>query len=188
MDAQSPTGTVGDPLANSSPVRFAWLRTTPTGGSCEAGHYVGKFDGTYNAAFGLGLPVAATDSTDLATGKVLPGLEFTLNKKPGSEILAISGGKIRGTANGLFPFQIDLLGNLDCSTGKFTGTMDGYYEFPLTVKNPFLGTVTADYNKITHQFINGTWTLHEPQADGGLPPIGPPPGGSGHWNADLTKP
>ncbi len=189
VDAQKPMGATSDPPGNSSPVRFDWYRAPVSGGSCEAGHYVGKFTGNYYTAISLlgALPVSSTDSAATLGGPILPGLEFTLNKKPGSEILAISGGKIRGTANGLYPFEIDLLGNLDCSTGKFTGTMDGWYSVA-GIKTPFLGTVTADYNKITHQFINGKWTLHEPQPDGGFPPIGMPPGGSGDWNANLTKP
>ncbi|HEX7476386.1 MAG TPA: hypothetical protein VF331_01130, partial [Polyangiales bacterium] len=162
------------------------------GGSCEAGHYVGAFTGKYYApaALNTATDVASVDTAAVLGGPVLPGLEFTLNSSK-SEIFAITGGKIRGTANGLFPFDIDLTGNLDCSTGKFTGTMNGHYTV-VGINYPFLGTITADYNKITHQFINGTWTLHEPLADGGLPPIVVPgitmaPGGSGSWNADWKK-
>jgi hypothetical protein len=186
--AQVNGGAISDPAGNSSAARFDWKRTTPTGGSCEAGHYVGAFTGTYNPGGLLSLtplPVASVDNP--VTGA--PGLELWLNKRPGSEIFDASGGKVKGNANALYPFEIDLTGSLDCTAGKFTGQLDGWYDASSGLgiaKSYFAGPVTADYDKITHQFVNGTWTVLEKQPDGGLPQL-VAPGGNGTWNATWKK-
>jgi hypothetical protein len=167
-------GVIADPPGNSSATRFAWKRTPFDIGICKAGHYVGTFMGFYGspAAFGAPVPVAATDGADGT-----PGLEFTLEKMPGSgEIFAIKGGKMRGTADGLFPFTADLTGTLDCETKKYVGTIENGVYTVFGTDYHFVGTMTADYDKIQNEFINGIWHCTEP------PNTTVPPGGDGQWN------
>jgi hypothetical protein len=173
-------GVLNDPPGNSSANRFAWKQTPFELGSCKAGHYVGTFEGFYGSPviFGAPFPVVATDSADGS-----PGLEFTLEKMPGSgEIFAIKGGKMRGTASGIAAFTADLTGTLDCATKKYVGTIENG-EYEVGVGGPrykFVGTMTADYDKIQHKFIAGKWKCTEP------PSTTIPPGGDGSWTTTFT--
>jgi hypothetical protein len=173
-DGGTPSAITNDPAGNSSATRFAWKRTPFDLGSCKAGHYVGKFDGFYGSPviFGAPFPVVATDGADGS-----PGLEFTLNKTPGSgEIFAINGGKMRGTASGIAAFTADLNGTLDCATKKYVGTIENGTYTVGTMDYHFVGTMTADYDKLQNAFINGVWHCTEP------PSMTIPPGGDGHWD------
>ena len=171
-------GIVSDPLGNSSANRFAWKRTPFDIGSCKAGHYVGTFQGFYGSPviFGAPFPVVATDGADGS-----PGLEFWLEKVPGSgEIFAIKGGKMRGAASGVATFTADLTGMLDCATKKYVGTIDNGNYIVLgnaMASYNFIGTMTADYDKIQNEFITGLWRCTEP------PSTTIPPGGDGQWSA-----
>lgn len=168
----------GDPAGNKSPSRFNWERTPFELGTCKAGHYVGYFEGWYGspAAFTAPVPVWSVPGAD-----GLPGLEFWLEKIPGSgELFAINGGKIRGTADGLFPFTIDLTGTLDCKTKKFVGKLEnGEYDV-FGTKYQFEGNATADYDKLQNKFITGLWDAKEPTS-----PF-PTAGGSGKWDAEWS--
>jgi hypothetical protein len=174
-------GVINDPPGNDSAHRFHWKQTPFELGSCKAGHYVGTFMGFYAspAAFTAPVPVVSAPGADGA-----PGLEFTLTKVPGAgEIFSIDGGKMRGTANGFFPFTADLRGTLDCSTKKYVGTIEnGEYDV-FGTKYQFIGTMTADYDKIQNKFIAGKWTCTEPSAP---PPFDATAGGSGDWESTWT--
>ncbi len=178
--------TGADPAANSSANRFDWQRTPLALGSCKAGHYVGYFDGFYGspAVFTLPVPVVAVDTVAADGGATQPGLEFWLTKVPGSgELFAINGGKMRGTADGLYPFDADLKGTLDCGTKKYNGTIEnGVYDDGSGTKYQFIGVMTSDYDKIQNKFINGQWKCTEPTS------IFPTAGGSGMWNATWKGP
>ena len=173
--APPPQGTLNDPPGNSSANRFVWKRTPFDIGSCKAGHYVGTFMGFYGSPIIFGAPFPVT-ATDTPAG---PGLEFTLEKIPGSgELFAIKGGKMRGNATGVADFTADLTGTLDCATKKYVGTIDNGEYVVLgnaMAKYNFVGTMTADYDKIQHSFINGLWKCTEP------PSTTIPPGGDGQW-------
>lgn len=99
-------------------------------GDCKPGRYEGEFFGMYNSAFSpFPIPVWAFN----VSGK--PGLAFTLNAsgevaQAGDEFggeLEISDGYVKGTADGLFPFEGKLTGKLNCKTKEFTATLDGGY-------------------------------------------------------------
>lgn len=194
----------------------ATLLVTPTagavsGGSCQPGHYVGSFDGTYNsAAWGNGsaaLSIAAVPSL----GR--PGLEFWLERSttgecpPGSEFCAdftVKGGKIRGFANpfsdgdqssnpteDLFAlairFEIDFGGELDCARGQFRGLLqNGCYDVA-TILFRFEGTAPASYDPATSSFTNGQWTVKEMPMAGVLFPPDANIGGMGAWQASLAN-
>lgn len=163
----------GEPLANKNAnVMWTWTETAPSGG-CKPGHYEGNFDGWYSSSLMVAgfLPVFALDAT-------MPGLEFNLDQGAGGgEILTVSGGKMRGTANGLFPFEFDIVGELDCSTLKFNANLiNGFYNaFGIIV--PMEGPITADYDPVTASMVMGIWTVTEPTM---------PYGGSGNWSAQFT--
>lgn len=154
-------------------------------GVCKAGRYEGDFSGIYTSGFtfiGVPIPVFALDPTGA------PGLAFTLNKKEqaaGQEfnIYTISDGYVKGTADGLFPFEGALTGELDCATKTFTGTLKGGYCVTLCAgvnEAAFEGPVVGYYDSEGFQFTGGTWDLTE--TDGNSGAFGAY-GGMGEWNA-----
>lgn len=191
VDMQPPV----DPLAGNarSDIMFDWTRTEPDDLACEPGHYEGSFAGLYYSRLNwpIPFPVVGVDLPDA------PGLQFDMMPaEPGETTLQVNG-KFDGLADGLFPFQGDFIGELDCPTGKFVGKMTNanYAIGPrdlIVVENPiwftFEGPVSADYDKITHTFVNGLWDAVEPEF-GGIPAVSLPRdplrdgvGGSGVWS------
>lgn len=174
VDAGMAAALLEDPAGNSSTARFDWARTVPDG-TCVAGHYVGTFDGKYNSPVIFNLPVDVMQSPDSLT----PGMEFTLVRGQG-EIFEVKEGKLKGVAaTGLLRvnFEADITGMLDCSTRKFTGRLEnGFYDIA-TVHYLFEGPISADYDKQTHSFVNGLWSVKEP-ADTTMVA-----GGGGTWTA-----
>ena len=185
--------------------------TTGGGGSCQPGHYVGSFDGTYNsAAWGNGsapLSIAAVPSM----GR--PGLEFWLERStvgecpPGAEFCAdftVKGGKIRGFADPFsdgdesgddgedifalaIRFEIDFGGELDCTRGQFRGLLqNGCYDVA-TILFRFEGTAPANYDPATSSFTNGQWSVKEMPMAGVLFPPDSNIGGMGAWEASLAN-
>lgn len=168
-----------------------------TGGGCKAGHYVGQLDGLYisPAAVGwtpTGVPISTNpDNIDAALLNMLfppadgvgPGFEFWLEA---SEEVApcggdqefcfdfkVEGGAAKGVANGLFPFSMELNGDLDCNQGHFEGLIEnGMYEVA-GIPFFFEGTITASYAADKAEFFDGEWVVTEP-AD-------PTAGGEGTW-------
>lgn len=184
-----------DPLAGNarSDITFDWTRTEPDQLACEPGHYEGSFAGLYYSRINWPVPFPVT-GVDLPDA---PGLQFDMMPaEPGETVLKVNG-KFDGLADGVFPFRGDFVGDLDCKTGKFVGMMKNadYSIGPrdlLVVENPiwfsFEGPVSADYDKITHTFVNGVWDAVEP-AFGGIPAVTLPRdplrdgvGGSGVWS------
>jgi hypothetical protein len=184
-----------DPLAGNarSDIVFDWTRTEPDDLACEAGHYEGSFAGLYYSRINWPIPFPVT-GVDLPDA---PGLQFDmLPAEPGETTLKVNG-KFDGLADGIFPFRGDFVGELDCKTGKFVGMMQNadYSIGPrdlIVVENPiwfsFEGPVSADYDKITHTFVNGLWDAVEPEF-GGIPAVTLPRdplrdgvGGSGVWS------
>jgi hypothetical protein len=175
-------------------ITFDWTRTEPDDLACEAGHYEGSFAGLYYSRLNWPIPFPVT-GVDLPG---MPGLQFDmLPAEPGETTLQVDG-KFDGLADGVFPFRGDFVGELDCKTGKFTGMMlNAEYAIGprdlIVVENPirfaFEGPVSADYDKVTHTFVNGLWDAVEPQF-GGMPsqtlprdPLRDGVGGSGVWSA-----
>jgi hypothetical protein len=151
-------------------------------GDCRAGRYEGNFAGWYSSGYtfiGVPIPVFALDVTG-------PGLGFTLNaQQGGGEIptFTISDGYVRGTADGIFPFEGALTGTLDCQTKIFSGTLTGgYCVGPCLALNEamFSGPVQGTYDGTTFSFGAGTWSLME---EGGEAALAFEFGGSGEWDA-----
>jgi hypothetical protein len=161
-----------DPAENHSTTRFDWLRTMPTGGSCEAGHYEGTFSGLYGPSIIVvsGLKVIPVFPIDLPGS---PGLAFDLNREGSGEIFTVANGKMNGNALAAFPFTADIVGKLDCTTAKFDAKLvNGTYNIGPLAYN-FEGPIIADYDKQTHTLTNGTWMVTEPAY--------PSAGGMGDW-------
>jgi hypothetical protein len=170
--ANTAIGADGDPVANRSSTRFDWQRTVPTGGSCEAGHYEGTFTGIYGPSIIVvaDLKVIPVFPIDLPG---MPGLAFDLTREGSGEVFTVSNGKLIGNALGAFPLMADIEGKLNCDTLKFDAKLvRGQYAIgPLPFN--FEGPITADYDKLTHTFVNGVWMVTEPDY--------PSAGGSGDW-------
>jgi hypothetical protein len=181
-----------------------------TDASCQPGHYVGVFNGTYNsAAWGNGsvpLSIAATPSM----GR--PGLEFWLERIPNdchdAEFCAdftVKGGKIRGFANPFSDpnapagdsdenllvlavrFEIDFGGELDCSRGQFRGLLqNGCYDVA-TILFRFEGTAPGNYDSASSSFSDGQWIVKELPSANTLFPPDANIGGMGNWQASLAN-
>ncbi len=168
----------------------------PEPAKCRAGYYTGNFHGTYRpGAFGLGI-TGTWFEVEIAGGKSffddsLPPLAFTLTEEYGGsgefQTYKVSGGCMQGLATAVAvtqsPIVAKLTGDLNCSTGEFTGMLEGYYTL--------IGIPGADYTftgPVTGQFAlddaagNGEWTVQEPPAVDGTP-MG---GGEGSWDAKWT--
>lgn len=157
-------------------------------GTCLAGDYEGKFEGTYRSGFalGLGIPVFALD----ALGG--PGLKFTLEQSASTDlefpVYTVSNGVVEGVADAAFPFHGKLTGTLDCKTKKFTGELEGGYSIIVPAginEGKFKGPVTGEYDAISHTFTFGTWKLIE--SDQTLAVLGET-GGEGSWDAKYVGP
>jgi hypothetical protein len=185
--AGTPTGTGGAPpvgapdpnlpFAGYDPtVTFDWPEATATG-SCKAGHYTGSFSGMYASGLtfvGVPIPVAGN-------------LDLTLAESADGEFFTISGGKLSGVADGLFPFSADVSGTLDCKKAELVDgkLSNGIYDLGVqgVQGGTFEGPFPATYDKLTSAFT-GTWKVYEPKM------TTPPPiyGGSGDWNAHSVSP
>jgi hypothetical protein len=175
-----------------------------SGSGCQAGHYVGGFEGTYRSPADPGASVFQFDLVIMSFENIFDmfdyGLELWLEEADGggddcslgTEFCAdyvVSGGKIRGTANAYLlvnaPFEIDLTGELDCSQGQFRGLLqNGWYEV-FGERYPFSGTIEATYDQGTFSFTNGSWAVEEEDPAPNPPPAGW--GGEGTWQASLNQ-
>lgn len=159
-------------------------------GDCLPGRYEGDFWGFYTSSFtfvGVPIPVFSLSATNE------PGLAFTLHSsgavpEPGQEFveqLEISDGYVKGTADGLFPFEGKLTGKLDCATKKFEAILDGGYCLigcaGIGVNQAdFEGPVVGYYDSANKEFAKSTWSLVEETPLQGVV-FGF--GGEGEWSA-----
>jgi hypothetical protein len=179
VDPVDPGSTVTSPSLNEKPETFDWLRTVPSGGSCEPGHYEGAFDGSY--------------VTGAAPFPVMGNLNFDLGASTNGEFFEVSGGHMMGSALVIFPFEAEIVGTLDCTNGTFDGFLQNAFYVDTSGQNPMQGPFRAQYDKFNHAFINGVWSVTEEDAAGNFPPpadvqpnvpLPPPPvpGGVGNWS------
>jgi hypothetical protein len=177
--APVPTGDAGtQPFGGYDPsVTFDWPEATATTGSCKAGHYTGSFAGMYASGLtfvGVPIPVAGN-------------LDLTLNESADGEFFTISGGKLSGVADGLFPFSADVSGTLDCKKAELVDgkLSNGVYDLGVQgiTGGTFEGPFPATYDKLTAAFT-GTWKVYEPKMST------PPPiyGGNGTWQVTWVGP
>ncbi len=172
---------------NKGPERFDWERTPPGGASCQSGHYEGGFDGFYLSAatWGWGtIPVAGN-------------VAFDLGESSTGEYYTVSNGFMQGVALGMFPFEGEIVGDLDCNQAYFDGLMVNCRYIVGVIPYSFQGLLRSKYDKFNHAFVRGLWSVTEPAADGTYPdppdiePGNPPPapwpagvcGGTGNWSA-----
>jgi hypothetical protein len=183
-------GVAADPVNNKGPEHFDWSRTVPSGGSCKAGHYEGDFEGEYIPSFSFGFAVSNVSGT----------MGFDLVETGKGEFLEISGGHMAGVAEDYIPFEGDIVGTVDCAAGYTDAYLRNCYYLMVIVPTSFEGPLLAHYDKINHAFINGVWSVTEPDANGVYPtPLGVSPGdplpslsilaifgGVGSWKATLV--
>lgn len=138
-------GPLEDDLGNGSTIRFDWERTVPTSGTCEPGRYVGQATCDFQA---VGFPVGPLPVT----------LDFTLGKPAsGGEILRITTGKLSSISAAGTVQMGDLVGELDCPSRQFTGHVENGTIFAYGATGKIEGTLLADYDKLTHQLVNGAF-------------------------------
>lgn len=175
-------------------------------GDCKPGRYEGEFFGMYNSAFSpFPIPVWAFNISGM------PGLAFTLNAsgevaQAGDEFggeLEISDGYVKGTADGLFPFEGKLTGKLNCRTKQFDATLDGGYALlfeGLGVNEAkFVGPVLGKYDVATKSFPCQTGNAKFPKCELDAPVLAtgvtadivaasqfPKPDNPSHWTLEET--
>lgn len=165
-----------------------------SGGGCKAGHYVGRLGGLYMspAAFEFPVPIETVDLPDLAGGPDVPGFEFWLESDeemvecesiPGEEFMfcpdfKVEGGIAQGWANGVFPFRMEINGELDCELGRFMGLLENGTYSVFGTDYFYEGTIDASYDAANTAFFDGTWAVSEP--------MGINAGGAGDWGAGLV--
>jgi hypothetical protein len=179
------------------------------GAGCAPGHYIGNFSGAYRSAAWLNGEEPLNFATSDFDG--MPGFEFWLEavEEPcpaGTEFCpgaVVKGGKLRGFAQPFTDpaagadmsdpfalsvrFEIDLTGELDCSTGMFRGQLqNGCYDVLATLYR-FSGDMNSAYIQSSSTFTAGTWTVVEMPMDA-LIPVNPAIGGSGTWDAEFDGP
>jgi hypothetical protein len=142
---EAPTGVV-----------FDWPETDPTRGvRCQPGHYVGEFSCDLRIIAEEGMPAFTLG------GSVDMQLEETEN----GEILRIANGKFVGTAAVAIPSWADIVGELDCTSGRFDGRLEnGGFSVALGSGIPFtdgtfMGDLGADYDRENAAMINGAWNM-----------------------------
>jgi len=104
--------------------------------------------------------------------------EFCFEEFEQTADFTINGGTARGLSNGMYPFEFEIRGALDCATGEFHALIEnGWYDVYM-VRYFFDGTMDASYDATSSEFFDGTWASSEP-ADRQL-------GGSGTWYTVWT--
>ncbi len=160
-------GVAADPASNKGPEHFDWSRVVSPGGSCKAGRYEGDFEGEYIPSFSFGFAVSNVSGT----------VGFDLIETSSGEFLEISGGHMSGVAEDYIPFEGDIVGTVDCATGYTDAYLRNCYYLMVVVPTSFEGPLLSNYDKINHAFINGVWSVTEPDANGVYPtPLSVSPG------------
>ncbi len=177
---------VGEPIENKADLNFYWQRSVPTGDTtCEPGLYIGGFTGGYLSSANALVPVP-----------VFGDLQFELYQHLTGEFLEIRDGVMQGNALLFFPFTAVIKGTLDCSTGYLDGTVSGSYVIAIDTYS-FQGQFRAKYDGFNRAFVDGLWSVTEPDLFTGVYPDPPeaipgnlPPqmplgvaGGTGDWSA-----
>lgn len=176
-----------DPLQNKIMKNFDWYHAMSGLGSCEAGHYEGAFAGDYNpalvvvfsAGFAGSMPVSGNVSHDIMEDET-------------GEYFEVRDGVFEGLAMAMFPFEGEFYGKLDCTTATFEGGLRNCFYIAFGLQFAFEGLARSRYDKVTHSFIDGVWSVTEPDVNGVHPPppdarpgqpLPPPPqlGGVGTW-------
>jgi hypothetical protein len=160
-------------------------------GDCLPGRYEGNFTGLYYSGFapgGFPVPVIGIDVSGL------PPLTLTLRESGGGgngatefATYSVSDGVVKGTADGIFPFEGTITGELNCASKLFKGTFTGRYSLGIDIgtvsdinQGFFVGPVTAVYDGVKHTFKPGTWDVLETAGQGGA-------GAGAGWGFTIAK-
>lgn len=132
-------------------------------GICPTGRYAGNFKGT------AGFIIPTADITGLDFFNNQPPLQITLSPPKGGSEFTVSGdGVMRGNANGTFPFEATIKGDLDCNTKQFKATLSGSVQLFLEgIRNDFTGSMESSYDTDAQAFTAGTWKVMGNGSDGG---------------------
>ncbi len=160
--------------------------SNPTANSaCQAGHYVGTFNGSYSSHVIIGIPLTVSGNVDMTldqAGDAGTQCMYYGEFMNCSNFFNVSGGTVTGVANGSadggmdgYPYFCTLTGTLDCPNKKLiggwidctycVGALDstGMACAPVAggllpgIGGQFAGPVTADYDTSALSFLNGTW-------------------------------
>lgn len=192
---------------NRTDIHFVWEKTPASAdpGGCLPGLYEGTFGGIYWSYIATLAPIEdlAVPIANLELPGAPSGFNFTVEPAQGGETVLKIKGVMNGTADLVFPFKADIVGELDCKTKTFVAQMqNGTYSVLLegVGAQQFVGVMSGKYDVRTHTFVEGNWDVWETS---GVPPGTQAPalpreftrdgfGGFGTWAAalptDLTDP
>ncbi len=183
-----------------SDITFSWERTITNVdlGGCLPGVYEGTFGGLYWSYLATLAPIEdlAVPVANLAIPGQPSGFKFNVMPAEGGETVLRIEGRMDGTADGVFPFESALEGELDCRTKTFTARIiGGSYSIllPGLLPQSFEGVMWGNYDTRTHTIVDGQWDVAESTAmpPGSLAPMLPRDfprdgfGGFGTWAAAL---
>lgn len=181
-------------------ITFEWQRTAASEdlGGCLPGEYEGTFGGLYWSYLATLAPIPElfVPVANLAFPGEPSGFKFTVMPAEGGETVLRIRGRMDGVADGLFPFNSALEGQLDCSTKTFTAhILQGQYSilFEGFLPQSFEGMMWGTYDVKTRTIVAGEWDVRETT---GMPPGALAPtlprefardgfGGFGTWAAAL---
>lgn len=137
-------------------VTFEWPETDPTNAvSCEPGRYVGMYS--------CALHIINMDGD--AAFMLMGTVDMLLEESMDGEILRIADGKFFSASAGAIPAWGDIVGELDCSSGRFDGRLEnGRFSVALGLPIPFTegtfeGDLSADYNGDSMTLEDGLWDM-----------------------------
>jgi len=181
-------------------ITFEWERTATSEdlGGCLPGEYEGTFGGLYWSYLATLAPIEElfVPVANIAIPGEPSGFKFTVMPAEGGETVLRIQGRMDGVADGLFPFNSALEGQLDCSTKTFTANIIGGQYSILAeglLPQSFDGVMWGTYDVKTHTIIAGEWDVKETTGmpPGTLAPMLPREfkrdgfGGFGTWAAAL---
>jgi hypothetical protein len=188
-------------------ITFAWERTATSAdlGGCLPGEYEGTFGGLYWSYLATLAPIEElfVPVANIAFPGEPSGFKFTVMPAEGGETVLKIKGRMDGLADGVFPFNSALEGELDCSTKTFSAQIiGGVYSILIDGLLPqsFDGMLWGTYDTRTHTIVDGEWDVKETTGmpPGTLAPMLPREfkrdgfGGFGTWAAalptDMTDP
>jgi hypothetical protein len=136
-------------------VSFDWPETDPgTAVQCMPGHYLG--------AFSCELRIIAEGGP--AAFPLMGTIDLELRETADGELLRIANGTFVSAAAVAIPAWGDVVGELDCSTGRFEGELqNGKFSVALGIPVPFtegtfMGPLSADYDAQTAE-LRGDWNM-----------------------------
>jgi hypothetical protein len=98
---------------------------------------------------------------------------FDLGESTNGEFFEVSDGYMTGLALGLYPFEGEIQGRLDCPNLFFDGLLRNCSYIIWGLPVAFEGVIPAQYDPVNHTFVNGLWSVTEADATGGFPPPAP---------------